>query len=319
VRLDDGADAAQCELFVRCLFARDVCLIVLHRACANFAFWRCQAEGTPKVVARSLAIAPRKFTPNFPAVHFSFLKFACSIFRAVQDVPCSAKLLPLRSLQFGDGMNDLVSLFRNFIYRDLAFILGGSIVVLSISYAVQIYLGIGLEWPEEPYVLVLFVVLAYVVGYSVQDFGAVLFPWLIFTGYVLEPNRFWQYLYRRFTSSASWRPLTFAHTPEEANQFTIHMDRLNIPETTLRDVERIRSLKVISMCVGGCSVLSALIFVGTWVYNHFASIDLIPVILLLALGLALICLGWVKALQEMQFYEAVKAEKFEMRHVSDKM
>src|SRR5262249_8438013 len=162
----------------------------------------------------------------------------------------------------------------------------GSIVLLSIVYAVQVYLGVGLEWPDQPYVLVLFVVLAYVVGYTVQDFGAVLFPWLIFTGYVIEPNRFWQYLYRRFTSSAAWRPVSFARSREEALQFAIHMDRLNIPDATLRGLERIRSLKVISMCVGGCSILSALIlFVGTLAHNRFAPIDLIPVILLLTLGL----------------------------------
>jgi membrane-bound metal-dependent hydrolase YbcI (DUF457 family) len=64
------------------------------------------------------------------------------------------------------------------------------------------------------------------------------------------------------------------------------------------------------MCVGGCSILSAFIFFVTWAYNRFTSIDLILAILLLTLGLALICLGWVKALQQMQFYEAVRAEEY---------
>jgi hypothetical protein len=211
------------------------------------------------------------------------------------------------------AMDGLVSLFRNFIYRDLAFILGGSIVLLSILSALQSYLVISSGWLQEPYLLLLFAVLAYVVGYTVQDFGAVLVPWLIFTGYVLEPNRFWQYLYRRFMSSASWRPLSFARSQEEALQFAIHMDRLNIPEATLRELERIRSLKVISMCVGGCLILSAFIFFVEWAYNRFGSLDWIPFALFLVFGVALICLGWVKALQEMQFYEAVNTEKFEMR------
>jgi hypothetical protein len=211
-------------------------------------------------------------------------------------------------------MNDLVSLFRNFIYRDLAFILGGSIVLLTILYAFQIYLGTSFDGlPGQPYFLFLFTVLAYVVGYAVQDFGAVLLPWLIFTGYVLQPHSFWQRPYRRFTGSASWRPLTFASAPSGALQFAMHMDRLNIPEATLRDLDRILSLKVISMCVGGCSILSAFIFFVTWAYNRFASIDWIPAILLLTLGLALICLGWLKALQQMQFYEAVKAEEYPLR------
>jgi hypothetical protein len=224
-------------------------------------------------------------------------------------------------------MNDLVSLFRNFIYRDLAFILGGSIVLVSTLHA----FGISLHnLQDQAYTLFLLAVLAYVVGYSVQDFGAVLFPWLIFTGYVLEPHDFWQRPYRRFTGSTSWRRLTFADSQEKAIQFVIGMERLAIPKATLRDLERIRSLKVISMCVGACSLLSAIIFLITfldtflttflikWAFSLFTFVDLIAVVLLIVFGLALICLGWVKALQEMQFYEAVKAEGYPLRKEQEK-
>jgi hypothetical protein len=219
-------------------------------------------------------------------------------------------------------MNDLVSLFRNFIYRDLAFILGGSIVLVSTLHA----FGRSLHsLQDQPYTLFLLIVLAYVVGYAVQDFGAVLFPRLIFTGYVFEPRSFWQRPYRRFTGATSWRPLNFAHNQEEALQFAIQMDRRNIPKATLRDLERIRSLKVISMCVGACSLVSAIIFLITfldtfvttflikWAFSLFTFIDLIAAVPLVVFGLALICLGWVKALQEMQFYEAVNAEEYPLR------
>jgi hypothetical protein len=70
------------------------------------------------------------------------------------------------------------------------------------------------------------------------------------------------------------------------------------------------------MCVGGSSILGVIILLAKWAFNRFASIDLIPLGFLLMLGIALMCLGWVKALQEMQFYEAMEAEKFE--EVSDK-
>jgi hypothetical protein len=206
-------------------------------------------------------------------------------------------------------MNDLISLFRNFIYRDLAFILGGSMVVVSTLHA----FGISLHHlQDQPYTLFLLTVLAYVVGYAVQDFGALLPFRPTYTDYVLRPGRLSLFLYWRFTGSG-WEPLTFASSPEGALQFAMHMDRLNIPEATLRELDRILSLKVISMCVGGCSILSAVIFFVTWAYNRFASIDWIPSILLLALGLALICLGWVKALQQMQFYEEVEAEEYPLR------
>jgi hypothetical protein len=76
-------------------------------------------------------------------------------------------------------MSDLVSLFRNFIYRDLAFILGGSIVVLSFLHAFGVSLH---KLQDQPYTLFLLTVLAYVVGYTVQDLVALL-PWRpTFTG-----------------------------------------------------------------------------------------------------------------------------------------
>jgi hypothetical protein len=161
---------------------------------------------------------------------------------------------------------------------------------------------------DKPYLLFLFALLAYVVGYTVQDFGAVLPLQLTFTGYVFKPNGICKFLYHRFTGS-TWTALKFAPSPEDMLQFTIHMDRLDIPEATLRKLGRILSLKVISMCVGGCSVLSAVPLFVVWMCN-FAAVNVIAAILFLIFGGALISLGWVKALQEMQFYEAMKAENY---------
>jgi hypothetical protein len=81
-----------------------------------------------------------------------------------------------------------------------------------------------------------------------------------------------------------------------------------VPRLILRELERIRSLKVFSMCVGGCSILSAIIWLANGIFNPSGVIDWIAVILLLIFGAASICLGWVKALQEMQFYEAMNTE-----------
>ncbi len=132
-------------------------------------------------------------------------------------------------------MNDLVSLFRNFIYRDLAFILGGSIVLLSALHA----FGISLHrLQDQPYTLFLLTVLAYVVGYAVQDFGALLPGRPTSTGYVLRPGRLSRFLYWRFTGSG-WEPLTFARSPEEALQFAIRMNKPKaVPKTILRELEK---------------------------------------------------------------------------------
>jgi hypothetical protein len=104
-------------------------------------------------------------------------------------------------------------------------------------------------------------------------------------------------------------PLTFARSLEEALRFAILMNKPKaVPKPILRELERIRSLKVFSMCVGGCSILSAVIWLAKGIFNPSGVTDWIAVGLLPIFGLALICLGWVKALQEMQFYEAMNAE-----------
>jgi hypothetical protein len=153
------------------------------------------------------------------------------------------------------AMNDLVSLFRNFIYRDLAFILGGSIVILSILYSLQSCIGANFYSPLNqaymPYILFLFTVLAYVVGYTVQDFLALVPCRLTFTGYVFQPGCLSQCLYRRFTDH-EWKPLSSFANLEAMHEFGISMHKFKIPKATLRDLERIRSLKVFSMCIGGC-------------------------------------------------------------------
>jgi len=70
-------------------------------------------------------------------------------------------------------MSDLVGAIREFLYRDLAFILGGAIVIASIAYSLRHWLPDFASELRNPPVWSLFVfpALAYVVGYAVQDIG----------------------------------------------------------------------------------------------------------------------------------------------------
>jgi hypothetical protein len=92
------------------------------------------------------------------------------------------------------------------------------------------------------------------------------------------------------------------------------MSQLDVPETTARNLQRILDLKVIGMCVGGCSLLSALILllghwsdliqpirVGHWPDARAFELECF----LFVLGVSLLCLGWVKALQQMQLLQAI--------------
>lgn len=208
-------------------------------------------------------------------------------------------------------MSEFIQLFRTFIYRDMAFILGGSIVICSIAYALPDRIGDQSlrDLPSVFYVII--AGMAYIIGYTVQDMGAIL--GIARTGHHFVPGRFDKCLYYRFTNH-EWDLDLHPHKKAIADE--IHMHRLDIPPATLKALERIISLQVIGICVGGCSLLSALILFGCWVSNYSAIAEtavLKIAIMLFLLGLSLICLGRIKAMQQMQFYEAIRAVDYPMR------
>jgi hypothetical protein len=163
-------------------------------------------------------------------------------------------------------MSDLVRIVRDFLYRDLAFILGGTLVIGSIAYFFRQWLP-PFDLTNPPFwSLVLFPAMAYVVGYAVQDIGGII--GITFTGYLVEPNQLCRWLYLRF-SSAPWRTVTVLHNRSRF-QFDVHMSRLDVPPTTQINLDRVLDLKVIGMCVGGCSLLSSLILLARGVITRFA-------------------------------------------------
>ncbi len=166
--------------------------------------------------------------------------------------------------------------------------------------------------------------MAYVVGYAVQDIGAVL--GITFTAHPFKPESFpcWFYcrtgvswtsipcwMYQRFTNT-KWQSVSYIEGNETPYQFELRIERLDIPEITLQGLERISSLKVIGMCVGGCSLLSSLvILLPLWVF--WRSVPGLLVLGLFVLGVSLVCLGWVKAMQQLQFYQAIHLANYPLK------
>ena len=222
-------------------------------------------------------------------------------------------------------MAEVAALFKQFLYRDGAFILGGFIVLLSLAYAFRggcIPIDWKKDWKEFPTAgIVLFGAAAYVIGYAVQDVGGVL---RLTPTSRLQPGCLLRWLYKCF-SRVSWQEPTYPNVKEF--EFQIRMGRLEIPEHVIQELERIRSLKVISMCVGGCLVVGALIFAVQLVLNYFSvdlrgmalawgfspcpalapsrTIDFVICIVSALLAVCLICLGRIKGMQEMQFYQSI--------------
>jgi hypothetical protein len=115
-------------------------------------------------------------------------------------------------------------------------------------------------------------------------------------------------LYWAFTRS-EWRAVDYAQdtTPIE---FEIEMGRQDVPPRTLQALDRILSLKVISMCVGASLILSAGFIAVHWCRSERQFLDVVLFFSCLVLGIALIVLGRLKAMQEMQFYQAMKKQRY---------
>ena len=203
-------------------------------------------------------------------------------------------------------MSDWATLFRNFIYRDVAFILGGSIVLASATYCFDLWDPNALREFPISYVI-LFAALAYVVGYAVQDFLGIFRISTTATPYA--PRCFMRCVFCCFTRR-NWTEVSYGNSPE----FEIDMDRRDVPPRTLQALDRIVSLKVVSMCVGACFLPSALFVFchrpAQWLlsgmslrWSHF---DIVLSLVCLGFGLVLIVLGRLKAMQEMQFNQAMR-------------
>jgi hypothetical protein len=188
----------------------------------------------------------------------------------------------------------------------VAFILGGSIVLASAAYCFDLWDPNALREFPISYVI-LFAALAYVVGYALQDFLGIFRISTTATPY--RPRCAMRCVFWCFTRM-NWTDVDYGNSPE----FEIDMDRRDVPPRTLQALDRIVSLKVVSMCVGACLLVSALLVLchrsAQWLisgmsfrWSHF---DCVLGLVGLGFGLVLIMLGRLKAMQEMQFNQAMR-------------
>jgi len=197
-------------------------------------------------------------------------------------------------------MSEFVTLFRQFLYRDLAFIVGGLTVLGSLAYALRGSIGsLGID-PDKlsPALAGLIAAAAYVVGYAVQDVGGVIG---ISATRPFKPGYYRKWLYRRFSGFHSQ---DVDYGGDREFQFEVTMGRLKIPDSLLQALDRMRSLKVISMCLGSCLLLSSIILFAIPLAKR-SSIAWDAIAFGVLLGYCLICLGWIKGMQEMQFYQSI--------------
>ena len=182
-------------------------------------------------------------------------------------------------------MDELVKALRHFITRDLVFVVSGSAVIGALLYRFERLPRLEDSW----LIFGLLAGVGYFVGYALQD-GLSLTP-LVTTAYVQRPNRFVQWLYRRFTRT-EWRQIHTIDLVRARERIT--------DEKTLARLERIITLKQVGTAGGPSVAVCAVLFLSNW-WASGAVFDLAVATAGAILGPVLICLGWLKGAQQAEF------------------
>ena len=130
--------------------------------------------------------------------------------------------------------------------------------------------------------------LGYFIAYSIQEVLCIL--GLITTTAVSNPNRFVQWLYKRYDHRA-WKPITF-DSREARHQFT--------DDEQWAEFQRIVTLQMVGTAGGPSMVACGFMFMLKW-WNYPDPFHLTVSVVGGLLGAMLICLSWLKGAQRAQF------------------
>lgn len=187
-------------------------------------------------------------------------------------------------------MNELVSALRQFITRDVMYLLGGSCVLSSLLLLLN---KTDLFFSTiSTYETLLWVGIAYITGFAIQETLS-LTP-LVTTQNIYKPGAIVKYFYKRFTNN-EWTDIDCTNWDSSLFNF-----EKNAPERTYQNYQRIISLKHIGTAAGSSLyVSSGLLLVYAICEKYIFSWVLFFGSTFLAISLAIT--AWVKGAQQTQF------------------
>lgn len=176
-------------------------------------------------------------------------------------------------------MSELVNAFRRFLSRDLIFLISGGAVV-----GTSLHLFDRLPTADSWVLFGLLGGVGYFLAYALQD--ALCLTRLITTTAVELPGPFVQWMYRRYTH-VEW--------PNAEAELQSTMKRATDEEKRVQ-FERIVMFQLVGTTGGPCLIASGVLFLFRFSRCQ-ESFDLFAGVSGVALGLLLICLGWLKGAQ----------------------
>jgi len=180
----------------------------------------------------------------------------------------------------------LLKALRNFLARDVIYLLGGFCVLLSLMFIINEHYPFG---EESKAIWIFFLGISYIIGFSVQELFC--FIRLVTTSALFKPEPVVRVLYRLYMRE-KWQPT------EDFDQYSasVKISEAKLSHQTLNELEWIRCVLLLTATMGSCGLSS-----GLMVGLKSLSIDYqqafylsIPICLL---GLVLIATNRVKAAQ----------------------
>lgn len=202
-------------------------------------------------------------------------------------------------------MDELVKALKDFITRDLLYVVGGGTVGLSFCYLFQV------QVPPTPSTAMALLAagIAYGIGYAIQD-GLSLTP-IISTAPVVSPGPIVRSLYRRFMGDdwTSIKPNEFSEAQEAFT--TIASDR------DYAQWNRIVSLKHIGSTLGSSGLVAAVLLVVAAARSRGECFAVALAAGSLILSATLVGLSWVKGAQQSQFVLSIYRRHLKTKHLSE--
>ncbi len=188
-------------------------------------------------------------------------------------------------------MSELIKIIKHFITRDVIFIIGGSIVILSFMYKFNRISITNL--PTAYYILGAGI--SYVLGYTIQD-AFCLLPFVKIKTR-LKYNTFIQKLYKIFVGEdGKWELLKTINLDDARRE----IDKQG-GERIQAQLERIITLKQIGMTIGSCGLISS-IFLILRAIEYQTEFDVWLASCVFLVSIILILLGWIKMAQAAHYY-----------------
>lgn len=192
--------------------------------------------------------------------------------------------------------DDWVRMTRHYAARDLAFIIGGTSLLLCLSYcfpSVKDYaFGSDMSGPEY----LLLAGGAYVLGYLAQEVLSILFCGWVTTSTEIKPSKCLKWAHKRYTHvELDWTKL-----PDyDEDDATIYINTTK-SERNQADYERMTAHLVMCMTIGSCWILGGCILMGRILFVRNWHVLLFG-FAMLCLGCCLVFLGRLKAVQVKKF------------------